>query len=848
MKKITLLLALFIVSISFGQVVINEVDADQAGTDAMEFVELFSATPNQSLDGLILVLINGSDDASYNAIDLNGFSTDANGFFIVGGDDVPGVDIGIGATNTIQNGADAVAVYTGVIGDFPTDTPATTTNLVDAVVYGTNDGEDADLLAALGETVQYNESAVDPSLESIQRRDDGSFCTATPTLRATNGCSDCTLVFSFNDATCDDVTTGVDTVTYLVDFTGGNGETVMLDLDEAGTISGDDPSTQEAGTITIVANEGLDLVLTATGATCDVSIDLFATNCIPSSTVADIAELRASVEGVEYQLTGEAVLTFQQDFRNQKFIEDATGAILIDDSNGTITTTYAIGDGISGISGTLSSFNGMLQFVPNADPGMASSTGNAVTPQVVTITALNANPNDFESEYVQITGVDVDNTANATWVTGTEYPLSNADGNYVFRTSFFDADYIGETVPTEANISGIITERNNGDYFITARDINDIENISSCELVIGNINSTCDSETSGQDSVTTMIDYTGGGSATYTLMVVGGGSVAGDDPSTVASGTIIISAVSEATSVTLEITSADCNLSIDIDTPACQPALQAADIAALRAGTLGEEYTLTGEAVLTFQQDFRGQKFIEDDTAAILIDDNDGIITTTYAIGDGLTGIRGVLSEFNGMLQFVPVQDAGAPTSTGNAIEAQVVTTTELDANPNNYESEFVQLVVATIDNTIPTWETGTEYTLTTGDGTYVFRTSFFDVDYIGATVPTTTQNVSGIITERNNGDYFITARELTDFEDALSTEENIIAGFSMYPNPAQDLLTITSASNTEKAVIVYDLTGKLVLDKTITNTLDVSRLQTGIYLMNITEGDATVITKLIIK
>ena len=54
-------------------VVINEVDADQTGTDSAEFVELFDGgAGNTALDGLVLVLYNGSDDASYLAFDLDG--------------------------------------------------------------------------------------------------------------------------------------------------------------------------------------------------------------------------------------------------------------------------------------------------------------------------------------------------------------------------------------------------------------------------------------------------------------------------------------------------------------------------------------------------------------------------------------------------------------------------------------------------------------------------------------------------------------------------------------------------------------------------------------------------------
>jgi len=72
--------------------------------------------------------------------------------------------------------------------------------------------------------------------------------------------------------------------------------------------------------------------------------------------VADIASLRAGTEGVIYRLTGEAFLTYQQGFRNQKYVQDATGGILIDDTDGELSTAYEVNDGITGITGELGSF------------------------------------------------------------------------------------------------------------------------------------------------------------------------------------------------------------------------------------------------------------------------------------------------------------------------------------------------------------------------------------------------------------------------------------------------------------------------------------------------------------
>lgn len=139
-------------------VVINELNADNpggggpgGGTDAAEFLELFGE-PNAALDSLVLVFFNGGQGGvSYGAYDLDGYALDAYGFFTIGASTVNGVDyIFPNATNNIQNGADAVVLYMGDAVDFPTGTLPSMENIVDAMVYGTNDAQDDALIAQIG--------------------------------------------------------------------------------------------------------------------------------------------------------------------------------------------------------------------------------------------------------------------------------------------------------------------------------------------------------------------------------------------------------------------------------------------------------------------------------------------------------------------------------------------------------------------------------------------------------------------------------------------------------------------------------------------------------------------------
>ena len=169
---------------------INEIDSDTDALDQLEFIEIKSEFPNFSLDGYIIVLFNGSSngsDSSYLAIDLNGFQTDLNGLFLIGNNNVsPSAQI-IVPNNSIQNGADAVAIYQAPLSDFPNSTLATTTNLVDALVYDTSDSDDENLMQLLGVNIQINENENgNKDFESIQRSNNGSYFVDTPTPREVN--------------------------------------------------------------------------------------------------------------------------------------------------------------------------------------------------------------------------------------------------------------------------------------------------------------------------------------------------------------------------------------------------------------------------------------------------------------------------------------------------------------------------------------------------------------------------------------------------------------------------------------------------------------------------------------
>lgn len=175
-------------------VVINEIDADTPGADTAEFIELYDGgVGNTPLDGLVVVLFNGSNDLSYNAFDLDGQTTDANGYFVLGNTLVPGRDLVL-SNGSIQNENEAVALYAANATDFPNGTPVSTANLRDAIVYDNGQADDAGLLVLLnGGEPQVNEGG---STSSIGRcpngtggaRNTSTYLQGTPSSDGANAC------------------------------------------------------------------------------------------------------------------------------------------------------------------------------------------------------------------------------------------------------------------------------------------------------------------------------------------------------------------------------------------------------------------------------------------------------------------------------------------------------------------------------------------------------------------------------------------------------------------------------------------------------------------------------------
>ena len=277
-----------------------------------------------------------------------------------------------------------------------------------------------------------------------------------------------------------------------------------------------------------------------------------------------------------------------------------------------------------------------------------------------------------------------------------------------------------------------------------------------------------------------------------------------------------------------------------------------ANLAALRADVIAnganKYYQISSNPVITYARTTRNQKYIQDGTAGILIDDNTAVISTPMVSGDAISGLKGQASLFSGVLQLLPTVNASVASS-GNVVTPQVVTAADITANIEAYESELVQINNATFTTAdgVITFTASTNYNLNDGSD-IAFRTLFAEANYIGTIVPQGAANRVVLVAEFN-GTAQVVARSTSDV--TLSTIGfDAISGLKMYPNPVKDgNLFIASDSNLEKNIAIYDIVGKEVFSGKVANgAINISTLNTGVYMVKITEEGKTANRKLVVN
>jgi hypothetical protein len=362
----------------------------------------------------------------------------------------------------------------------------------------------------------------------------------------------------------------------------------------------------------------------------------------------------------------------------------------------------------------------------------------------------------------------------------------------------------------------------------------------TCEAELGFSDATCDATNPGatDDTYTVTLDYTG--AATGEIFVVsttpGGFTIGGDDPNSIADGTITITGVTEGTDITISVSNtADgglCDLTRDITSPVCVP-------------TGSVDLELVG--VLDFDTPAGGAS----GKAIHLVATADIADLSEYGLGVANNGGGTDGEEFTFPVQSVNNGDHILLPRDAVAIEAYLTTPginlfnlvieTDLASGNGNDAVELFKngAVVETFGdiNDGNAAAAGWDY----GDA-WAYK------DTPGAVWPN-----GWIYGPTDCSDGSTTTFDSTcvyPFVESLSSNQFEATEFLIYPNPATEgFVNIESNIEGIKNIEIFDLNGRNIKNTTIQNQrLEVSDLNSGVYFIRISVSDYQFTQKLIIR
>jgi len=510
----------FAFNLSFGQtaVFINELHYDDASSDTGEGVEI-AGPAGTSLTGYTITAYNGSSTsgASYKTEPLSGTIPDLNStgygtvFFPISG---------------LQNGApDGIALdsdgnliqflsYEGVFtASNGVASGVTSTDIGVAETGTTLDGESLQLTGS--GTTYENFTWSGPLTNTYDAINTGqTFGSATPAITISSpsnsavlspGTSLVSLEWGTNNLS------GSETVDVIV-----NGNT------EQNAISPFSIITEDGQTYTVTVN------LIDGGTT--VASDNISFSVGSMTQVADIAALRLDVAsnglGNFYEITGESFVNQTNGYNNRRWVQDSNNSgILIYDSEDVITTDYTIGDAVTGLQGYTAEVFGVLRFIPTSNSGVIASSNNTITPQVVSISNLNSDPDVYESTLVRIAGsVEFTDADGSTlFSNGSNYTITDGavDSEDVAITGNVRIEFYGvfnqTIIPSDLQLVTGVAGQYNGTAQVYPRILSDIE-ADSCYFKEG---FTHDFDTLSDDGsivdASCWVTFNGGGTESWGL-------------------------------------------------------------------------------------------------------------------------------------------------------------------------------------------------------------------------------------------------------------------------------------------------------------------------------------------
>lgn len=286
-------------------------------------------------------------------------------------------------------------------------------------------------------------------------------------------------------------TTANESATETITITGANltqNITVALSGDNAAYFSADAETLTAADimaeggktlTITYTPTEAGVHTATLTLSSDDLTNPVTATlNGVAIKEVANLAELYDDYANVNedqtYSLSGNVVVTHKDSYNSRIWAQDADmtdgASILIYRAEDYGFADIEAGDVIEGLTGTMSVYNNLLEFLPTETLNVSES-GRALHVDTLSFTEIEENLLDHQSALVCVENVSFEETG--AFASGTNYILHQDGNDMTFRTDYYNADYIDQAIPDgELTIIGILTQYSDNAQ-LTARSLAD---------------------------------------------------------------------------------------------------------------------------------------------------------------------------------------------------------------------------------------------------------------------------------------------------------------------------------------------------------------------------------------
>lgn len=393
-------------------------------------------------------------------------------------------------------------------------------------------------------------------------------------------------------------------------------------------------------------------------------------------------------------------------------------------------------------------------------------------------------------------------------------------------------------------------------------------NTTACALSLGTETAVCDATTAATDTYTVTIPFTGGNSGTYTLSTTSG-TISGANPSSVATGNIIISGVNEGTNITLTV-GGTCSFTKVVTAPECK---------VVNTLPVNEPFNYTPGTTLNTSQKWTNISVGTDEITSV-----SGNLSYTGITPSG----NSISFAGTGSDTKLPFTD----TTSGNLYTSFLVSVTNLTGVSTTGSTYFATLANAANSFTVariyfktdgtlfqygisPTsvatdivWSpnqyavASTQYLVLRYDFTnnllYLYENPIVGGASSSTVSVTPTAAMTSLASFIIRQDSNTTTPAMTIDELTITTTPNFtlsassfsqIEGLKMYPNPTKNNLYIQTALNSDINVSIVNMLGKEVVNtKLVNNTVNVSNLTSGIYIVKITEEGKISTKKLIIE